>query len=97
MERPEPEAAAGGLQSEFLAVAVRAVPRGEQGAGGGGGVADGEAPGARLTVCPVSAAWATKLRLEQAYVIKAANASAGRTVVLRTSYPRAQVGVRAWS
>ncbi|WP_369244373.1 DUF721 domain-containing protein [Streptomyces sp. R41] len=34
-----------------------------------------------LTVCPESAAWATKLRLEQARVIKAANESAGRTVV----------------
>ncbi len=35
----------------------------------------------RLTVCPESAAWATKARLEQAQVIAAANASAGRTVV----------------
>jgi len=35
----------------------------------------------RLTVCPESAAWATKTRLEQARVIAAANESAGRTVV----------------
>ncbi|MER5519778.1 DUF721 domain-containing protein [Streptomyces sp. NPDC002763] len=34
-----------------------------------------------LTVCPESAVWATKTRLEQARVIAAANASAGRTVV----------------
>nr|BAK19823.1 putative TRA3 protein [Streptomyces rochei] len=36
----------------------------------------------RLTVCPESAAWATKTRLEQARIIAAANESAGRTVVL---------------
>ncbi|MFF3381311.1 DUF721 domain-containing protein [Streptomyces sp. NPDC002680] len=35
----------------------------------------------RLTVCPESAAWATKVRLEQPRIIKAANASAGRTVM----------------
>ncbi|WP_327349035.1 DciA family protein [Streptomyces europaeiscabiei] len=35
----------------------------------------------RLAVCPESAAWATKARLEQARIIAAANASAGRTVV----------------
>ncbi|WP_229888141.1 DUF721 domain-containing protein [Streptomyces olivaceoviridis] len=35
----------------------------------------------RLTVCPESAAWAMKTRLEQARVIAAANESAGRTVV----------------
>jgi hypothetical protein len=32
-------------------------------------------------VCPESAAWATKLRLEQARVVEAANESAGRTIV----------------
>ncbi|MFG3026209.1 DciA family protein [Streptomyces sp. NPDC048254] len=40
-----------------------------------------DADSGRLTVCPESAAWATKTRLEQARVIAAANASAGRTVV----------------
>ncbi|MGW5679529.1 DciA family protein [Streptomyces sp. NPDC003860] len=35
----------------------------------------------RLTVCPESSAWATKARLEQARIVAAANASAGRTVV----------------
>ena len=35
----------------------------------------------RLTVCPESSAWATKLRLEQSRIIAAANESAGRTVV----------------
>lgn len=35
----------------------------------------------RLTVCPESSAWATKARLEQARIIAAANASAGRRVV----------------
>ncbi|MFF8638993.1 DUF721 domain-containing protein [Streptomyces pilosus] len=35
----------------------------------------------RLTVCPESAAWATKARLEQTRIIAAANESAGRTVV----------------
>ncbi|CAK7288451.1 DciA family protein [Streptomyces misionensis] len=35
----------------------------------------------RLTVCQVSAAWATKTRLEQARIIATANESAGRTVV----------------
>ena len=40
-----------------------------------------DADSGRLTVCPESAAWATKLRLEQARVIEAANESAGRTVV----------------
>ncbi|WP_158858058.1 DciA family protein, partial [Streptomyces sp. NRRL B-1347] len=34
-----------------------------------------------LTVCPESAAWATKARLEQARIIAAANESAGRAVV----------------
>lgn len=38
-----------------------------------------DADSGRLTVCPESAAWATKLRLEQARVIGAANESAGRT------------------
>ncbi|MFJ9590667.1 hypothetical protein [Streptomyces acidicola] len=32
-------------------------------------------------MCPVSATWATKARLEQTRIIAAANASAGRTVV----------------
>ncbi|WP_075694090.1 DUF721 domain-containing protein [Streptomyces acidiscabies] len=40
-----------------------------------------DADSGRLTVCPESAAWATKLRLEQARVVQAANESAGRTVV----------------
>ncbi|MFK0112495.1 DciA family protein [Streptomyces sp. NPDC091217] len=40
-----------------------------------------DADSGRLTVCPESAAWATKTRLEQARVVAAANASAGRTVV----------------
>ncbi|MPY54249.1 DUF721 domain-containing protein [Streptomyces acidicola] len=40
-----------------------------------------DADSGRLTVCPESAVWATKLRLEQARVVEAANASAGRTVV----------------
>ncbi|GHD76249.1 hypothetical protein GCM10010317_092310 [Streptomyces mirabilis] len=40
-----------------------------------------DADSGRLTVCPESAAWATKLRLEQARVIGAANESAARTVV----------------
>lgn len=40
-----------------------------------------DADSGRLTVCPESAAWATKLRLEQASVVQAANESAGRTVV----------------
>ncbi|MFL4953332.1 DciA family protein [Streptomyces sp. MMS24-I31] len=40
-----------------------------------------DADSGRLTVCPESAAWATKLRLEQADVVAAANESAGRTVV----------------
>ncbi|MEU3064172.1 DciA family protein [Streptomyces subrutilus] len=35
----------------------------------------------QLTVCPESSAWATKVRLEQARVIAAANKAAGRTVV----------------
>ncbi|OIJ85253.1 hypothetical protein BIV25_44570 [Streptomyces sp. MUSC 14] len=35
----------------------------------------------QFTVCPESAAWATKTRLEQTRVIAAANTSAGRTVV----------------
>ncbi|MFD7916782.1 DciA family protein [Streptomyces sp. NPDC059752] len=35
----------------------------------------------QLTVCPDSSAWTTKARLEQARVIAAANAAAGRTVV----------------
>ncbi|MFJ9251051.1 DciA family protein [Streptomyces sp. NPDC101776] len=34
-----------------------------------------------LTVCPESAAWATKARLEQSRIITAANASADRTIV----------------
>lgn len=40
-----------------------------------------DADSGRLTVCPESAAWATKLRLEQARVVQVANESAGRTVV----------------
>ncbi|MDX3697904.1 DUF721 domain-containing protein [Streptomyces europaeiscabiei] len=40
-----------------------------------------DADSGRLTVCPESAAWATKLRLEQVRVVEAANESAGRTVV----------------
>jgi predicted nucleic acid-binding Zn ribbon protein len=40
-----------------------------------------DADSGRLTVCPESAAWATKLRLEQARVVQAANESAGRAVV----------------
>ncbi|WP_265569161.1 DUF721 domain-containing protein [Streptomyces hygroscopicus] len=39
-----------------------------------------DADSGRLTLCPESAAWATKLRREQASVIEAANQSAGRTV-----------------
>ncbi|MEV7980859.1 DciA family protein [Streptomyces sp. NPDC086519] len=35
----------------------------------------------RLTVCPESTAWATKMRLEQRRVVAAANEAAGRTVV----------------
>jgi predicted nucleic acid-binding Zn ribbon protein len=35
----------------------------------------------RLTVCPESAAWAAKARLEQTRIVAAANESAGRTVV----------------
>lgn len=35
----------------------------------------------RITVCPKSWAWATKVRLEQARIIAAANESADRTVV----------------
>ncbi|MET9847880.1 DUF721 domain-containing protein [Streptomyces ossamyceticus] len=50
-----------------------------------------DADSGRLTVCPESAAWATKLRLEQARIIAAANDSAGRTVVrsLRIQAPGA--------
>ncbi|MDX2855318.1 DciA family protein [Streptomyces scabiei] len=40
-----------------------------------------DADSGRLTVCPESAAWATKARLEQTRIIAAANESAGRTVV----------------
>ncbi|WP_307680580.1 DciA family protein [Streptomyces sp. V4I2] len=40
-----------------------------------------DADSGRLTVCPESAAWATKTRLEQAGIIAAANTSAGGTVV----------------
>ncbi|EYT77970.1 hypothetical protein CF54_39805 [Streptomyces sp. Tu 6176] len=40
-----------------------------------------DADSGRLTVCPESAAWATKARLEQTRIIAAANQSAGRTVV----------------
>ncbi|MER6123031.1 DUF721 domain-containing protein [Streptomyces sp. NPDC001795] len=40
-----------------------------------------DADSGQLTVCPESAAWATKTRLEQADVIAAANRSSGRTVV----------------
>ncbi|WP_331720240.1 DciA family protein (plasmid) [Streptomyces sp. NBC_00289] len=35
----------------------------------------------QLTVCPESAAWATKTRLEQTRIVDAANKAAGRTVV----------------
>ncbi|WP_308429092.1 DciA family protein [Streptomyces brasiliensis] len=48
----------------------------------------------RLTVCPESAAWATKTRLEQACVIAAANRSAGRTVVWAHAHPRARLRAR---
>ncbi|MGW6795036.1 DciA family protein [Streptomyces chartreusis] len=40
-----------------------------------------DADSGQLTVCPESAAWATKARLEQTRIIAAANQSAGRTVV----------------
>lgn len=40
-----------------------------------------DADSGRLTVCPESAAWATKARLEQSRIIAAANKAAGRTVV----------------
>ncbi|MFM9584230.1 DUF721 domain-containing protein [Streptomyces caniscabiei] len=40
-----------------------------------------DADSGQLTVCPESAAWATKARLEQTRIIAAANKSAGRTVV----------------
>ncbi|WP_432171189.1 DciA family protein [Streptomyces sp. 1222.5] len=40
-----------------------------------------DADSEQLTVCPESAAWATKARLEQTRIIAAANKSAGRTVV----------------
>lgn len=40
-----------------------------------------DADSGRLSLCPESAAWATKLRLEQARVIAAANTSAGKAVV----------------
>ncbi|MFG3133491.1 DciA family protein [Streptomyces tendae] len=40
-----------------------------------------DADSGRLTVCPESAAWATKARLEQPRIVAAANESAGRTVV----------------
>lgn len=40
-----------------------------------------DADSGRLTVCPESATWATKARLEQTRIIAAANESAGRTVV----------------
>jgi len=40
-----------------------------------------DADSGQLTVCPESAVWATKVRLEQARIIEAANAAAGRTVV----------------
>ncbi|MGW2689464.1 DciA family protein [Streptomyces sp. NPDC001414] len=40
-----------------------------------------DAGSGQLTVCPESAAWATKARLEQTRIIAAANESAGRTVV----------------
>ncbi|MDL5206646.1 DciA family protein [Streptomyces sp. ALI-76-A] len=40
-----------------------------------------DAESGRLTVCPESAAWATKTRLEQTRIVAAANESAGRTVV----------------
>ncbi|MGW3108476.1 DUF721 domain-containing protein [Streptomyces sp. NPDC001100] len=39
-----------------------------------------EADSGRLSVCPESAAWATKVRLEQARIVEAANVSADRTV-----------------
>ncbi|MFE6904114.1 DciA family protein [Streptomyces sp. NPDC057717] len=40
-----------------------------------------DADSGQLTLCPESAAWATKTRLEQARIIAAANESAGRMVV----------------
>lgn len=40
-----------------------------------------DADSGQLTLCPESAAWATKARLEQTRIIAAANKSAGRTVV----------------
>ncbi|WP_344384673.1 DUF721 domain-containing protein [Streptomyces thermolineatus] len=40
-----------------------------------------DADSGQLTVCPESAAWATKARLEETRIIAAANESAGRTVV----------------
>jgi predicted nucleic acid-binding Zn ribbon protein len=40
-----------------------------------------DADSGRLTVCPESTAWATKVRLEQTRVVAAANKAAGRTVV----------------
>lgn len=40
-----------------------------------------DADSGQLTVCPESAAWATKTRLEQVRIIAAANQSAGRTVI----------------
>ncbi|MEU3520952.1 DciA family protein [Streptomyces sp. NPDC006654] len=40
-----------------------------------------DADSGQLTVCPESAAWATKARLEQTRIVAAANQSAGRTVV----------------
>lgn len=54
----------------------------------------------RLTVCPDSAAWATKANLEQVRVIAAANASAGRTAVHAVLRPPSRrpapgAGVRA--
>ncbi|WP_228973231.1 DciA family protein [Streptomyces sp. DH12] len=50
----------------------------------------------RPTVCAETSAWATKVRLEQARIIAAANESAGRTFV-PSAHPgallRARVGV----
>ncbi|MEV6840870.1 DciA family protein [Streptomyces sp. NPDC051133] len=40
-----------------------------------------DADSGQLAVCPESAAWATKTRLEQTRIVAAANKSAGRTVV----------------
>ncbi|MEU3657633.1 DciA family protein [Streptomyces sp. NPDC032161] len=52
-----------------------------------------DADAGRLAPRPESAAWATKTRLEQARVIAAANASAGRTVVRTLRIPAPAPGL----